>query len=270
MNDVSNAYSSGSDHALSEALRGLQEQLISRVQTLGPAAVALELSREQSLTPILNKIEREARVEPRKSVVFLAGFIRAYLDYLEVVVERQEVESADAQLSAGRNERDQVDSVILRTTFAHAGVRATELVSLVARVANVSESSVKFHLKKLAGMRLVEQLKLSRKVVSYRITPLGESVVARRSNPYELALFFIDEAAFDEKLRAAIMQEIESTWPDQQNEEGRAEIRKKQEDRASASIYLVPDMSKGPISSSPNAILNAGVLQYRKKQASSR
>jgi DNA-binding PadR family transcriptional regulator len=203
---------------------------------------------------------------PALRVVFLAGFIRAYLDYLDLIADAHEVDSANARLSADGDEHDQADSIrltILKAAFAHAGARAKELVSVVAQLCVVNESSVKFHIKKLVGMKLIERLELGPKAVSYRITPLGEAVLARRSKPYELALFVINEAAFDAPLRAAIKNEINLTWLDETT------TRQDQKDtKAIADSNVLPFLRPPTVedSSSMSHGLNKMFTQYQKIQ----
>jgi DNA-binding MarR family transcriptional regulator len=260
---VYEAFSLRSDHALSEALSKLQRQLIDEVQTLGPAAVAFQLQGEQTLTQILNRIQADASATPSLHVAFLAGFIRACADYLAVIVDRHEVDAANARLSTDGDEDDQADSIrmmILKAAFAHAGARAKELVSVVARLANVTESSVKFHLKKLVALKLVERLELSPKAVSYRISPLGEAVLARRSKPHELALFVIDEASSDVALRAAIRNEIEIAWLDE-------DIRRPDEQRAvTKRILPFPGTSRVAGSDEMGSVLSDLHNKYQRKQ----
>lgn len=256
MNDVYKAYSSQNAHAFSEALSELRQQLISKVQTHGPAAVAFELSREQPLHQILNKVEAEASTMPSVFVAFLAGFIRAYVDYLTLIVNRQVVDSADAQLSAERDGNAQVDSVrmmILKAAFTHAGARAKELVSVVARLSKVSESVVKFHLQRLVEINLVDRIELGPKAVSYRISPLGEAVLARRSKPHEFALLFIDEAAFNVELRNTLRKEMEIAWQGEQSKESPAEEFK---------IFSDPPVKT--VLSGPWSEINDRVIKHRK------
>lgn len=213
---VYRAYSNRDDVALAEALASLRCKLISDVLANGPAAVVLDLSQHPSFRDILNKIEAEANVATAGCLAFLAGFFSAYRDYLALMVDRDAVDAADAQLSADRDAHVQVDLVrmiVLKTTFAHSGARAKDLVGAVSCAARVSESSVKFHLRRLAELKLIERLELGPKAVSYRISRLGEAVLARRSKPHELALFLVDQAAHDEALRAAMESEIARTWP---------------------------------------------------------
>jgi hypothetical protein len=130
------------------------------------------------------------------------------------MVDRDSVDAADARLSADRDAHERVvRMMVLKTTFAYSGTRAKDLVDAVARVANVPESSVKFHLAGLVKLKLIERLKLGPKAVSYRISRLGEAVLARRSKPHELALFLVDQAAHDAALREAMKGEIDRTWP---------------------------------------------------------
>jgi DNA-binding Lrp family transcriptional regulator len=212
---VYQAYSNRDDDALVDALTSLQVQLIRAVQVHGPAKVALQLSKHNKLTEILNKVAAETSTAPAGRLAFAAGFISAYCDYLKQIVDRHDLEAADAQLSADSDANDSGDDIrmmILKSAFAYAGARAKELVSGIARAADVSESAVKFHLKKLVKLKLLERIELGPKAVSYRVSRLGEAVLARRSKPHELALFLVDLAAHDKELRAAMKDEMGRTW----------------------------------------------------------
>lgn len=213
---VKEAYSNGDDVVLVKALDAFQRELIGNVRSLGPAAVALESGKLPELKAILNKIAAEASTQPARRLAFLAGFISAYRDYLDVMVDRDAVNAADAQLSTDRDARTDVERIrimILKTTFCHAGARHKELVGSVARAADVKEGAVKHHVGKLAELKLIERFELGPKAVSYRISRLGEAVLARRSKPHELALFLVYQAVDDDKLRAAMMDVIKRTWP---------------------------------------------------------
>lgn len=209
------AYSLRDDHALSEELGRLQTQLINQTWAIGPAAVALQLRSEKRLTPILSRLWANAEDAPGRLLARRVGFISAYLNYIEIVADRQAAVSAAAQLY-NNDHVDPVRIMILRCTFAHAGVPATDIVTVVARMANISESLIEPCISELVGMKLLERVKWKGGFVTYRITSLGEAVVSHLSNPHELALFFIDKAAFDEGLRTAIREEIKTTWPEEQ------------------------------------------------------
>ena len=134
------------------------------------------------------------------------------------MVDQDAVVAADAQLSADRdahNQAERIGIMILKTAFAYAGVRHKELVGSVVRAADVDESLVKHHVGKLAKLKLIERLQLGPKAVSYRISRLGVEVLARHSQPYELALFIVDQAADDVKLRQAMRDEMHVTWLDE-------------------------------------------------------
>jgi hypothetical protein len=213
---VKEAYSNGDDAAFAKALDSLQRKLIGDVQCLGPAAVALQLGDLRELKTILDKIAAESSAPPAKRVVFVAGFISGYSDYLARMVDQDAVVAADAQLSADRdahNQAERIGIMILKTAFAYAGVRHKQLVGSVVRAADVDESLVKHHVGKLAKLKLIDRLEVGPKAVSYRISRLGEAVLARHSQPYELALFIVDQAADDEKLRAAMQDEMKRSWP---------------------------------------------------------
>ena len=215
MEAVYQAYSNRDDAALTEALRLLQRKLIGDVQSLGPAAVALDLVEHPQLLGILNKIEADTSELQAGPLAFVAGFVSAYCEHLRLLADRDAVDVADAQLSADRDSREPVDLIrmmVLKITFVQTGARAKEVVSAVARATNVSDSLVKFHIKKLVELKLIERLELGPKAVSYRISRLGEAVLARRSKPYELALFLVDQAVHDKALRAAMEDEIGRTW----------------------------------------------------------
>lgn len=214
---IREVYSAGNESALSQALLKFQRQLITQVYAVGPVAVAFKLQKMRPrITPILNKIASQARSEPAKSVSYLAGFVSAYAGYLKLMVDSHDVDLATVHLSDikdNHNNAGLVRMIILKATFTHVRTRTKVLIDLVASTANVSKSLVKICLRKLLEIKLVERITIGRRTVSYRITRLGEAVLARLSQPYELALYQIDEAACDAKLRAKLRDEIERTWP---------------------------------------------------------
>ncbi|MBK9239274.1 MAG: hypothetical protein IPL75_03210 [Acidobacteria bacterium] len=212
---VHKAYLNRDDTALVAALKSLVHKLIRDVQTLGPAAVSLQLREYRDLRAIIKKTASEASPTPAGELAYLAGFISAYTDYITLIVDREAVDAAEAKLSADRDPAEPVDLIrmmILKTAFAHSGSRATELVRGVAAAADVSESIVKYHISQLAKMAILEKVTLGPKAVAYRVSPLGEAILARRMRPYELALFLVDEAARDGRLRAAMQDEMRRTW----------------------------------------------------------
>lgn len=149
-------------------------------------------------------------------MAFVAGFLSAYTDHLRLVANREDVDAANAHLSEAQNGDEQtnmVHMVILKSSFVHAGTLDQELVDSVARYTRAKKSSIRLRMRELIEMRLMEKNSLSRKMVFYRITRLGEAVLARRMKPYEFALFCVDQAASDQKMRAAMADEIKRTWP---------------------------------------------------------
>ncbi|MBI5921302.1 MAG: hypothetical protein HY847_06585 [Betaproteobacteria bacterium] len=201
--------------ALVAALEALVRKIIRNVQTLGPAAVALQLGEYPDLSAIIRKTEEDTGPTPVGKLAYLTGFISAYTNYVTKIVDRDAVDAAEAKLSVDRDASEPVDLVrmmILKTAFAHSGSRATELVRGVVRSTGVSESKVKYHASKLAKLGMLERLKLGPKAVAYRVSHLGEAILARRMRRYEFALFLVDEAARDDDLRAAMQDEIRRTW----------------------------------------------------------
>jgi DNA-binding MarR family transcriptional regulator len=212
---VYQAYTNSNDGALVEALHSLRHSLVGDAQSLGPAAVALQLREHRTLTAILNKVEAEIEDVPAGRLGLLVGYINAYCKILTLMADGEAVDSAVAQLSPNRTSQEPVDlirMIILKTAFARAGARAKEMAIAIERATGVKEGKVKFHLKKLVQMKLIERFELSKKAVSYRISHLGEAVLARRSKPYELAQFLVDQAVYDKELRAAMEGEIGRTW----------------------------------------------------------
>lgn len=208
---VKEAYSNSDDAAFAKALDSLQLKLIGDVQCLGPAAVALQLGDLRELKTILNKIAAETSAPPAKRVAFVAGFISGYYDYLDRMIYQDAVVETDAQLSAD-HEAERIGIMILKTAYTHQWVRHKTLIDSVAHDARVKVGSVRYQVYKLADLRLLDRLELDPKMVAYRISRLGEAVLMRHSLPYELALFIVDQAAADPKLRAAMKNEISSVW----------------------------------------------------------
>ena len=207
---VYQAYSNRDDEALTEALRLLQRQLIGDVQSLGPSPVALQLQEHPVLTGILNKTEAETSELQAGRLAFVAGFVSAYCEHLRLIAERGVVDKVNAQLSTDPD--SPIRMMILWTAFVNTGTRAKELVDDVVRATKASSSLVKFHIKRLVELELIERIELGPKAVSYRLSRLGEGVLSRRSKPYELALFIVDQAVHDKALQTAMKDEMRRTW----------------------------------------------------------
>jgi len=212
---VYSAYSNRDDAALAVALKGLVDTLSRDVLLLGPAAVSLRLRAHPGLPGVIDKVVTDAGQVPAVELAYFCGRIIAYMEYLDWIVDRETVDSAGARLPVESD--DPVSSnlvqMILKTTFAHSGAYTQDIFSGIARSANVPESMVKRYVLKLVRLKMLERLKDGRKTVAYRISRLGELVLARRLKQYELALFFVDDAARDASLRVAMQNEIQRTWP---------------------------------------------------------
>ncbi len=212
---VLKAYSDRNDPELSSALEEFHHQLIMSVYAVGPATMALELNSRPSLIAILNKVAAEGSTEPGKRLAFVAGFLSAYMNHLELVADRDNVAAVNAQLSEVQNRDDQsslVHLIILKSCFVHAGTLTRELIDGVASFTKAKKNFVGSCIRELFEFGLLERIYQGRRVIAYRITRLGEAVLARRIKPHELALFFVDMAASDEKMRAAMTDEIKRTW----------------------------------------------------------
>lgn len=212
---VYQAYSARDDARLVAALESLKYKLESDVQRLGPTVVTFWLQGYPNLAGIINKIGKDVNATTHVKLTHLAGYITAYMCILTQMVASKAVDLAETKLSVGRDKKSSVDliTMILKTTLAHSGARATSLIKGVSRSAKVSPRVVKRHVLKLVSLRMLERLNDGSKATVYRTSYLGEEVLARRMKPYEIALFFVDEAARHEGLRAAMKDEIRRTWP---------------------------------------------------------
>jgi predicted transcriptional regulator len=221
---IKEAYSTRDDAALLKALKEFRHLLSNGVYSVGPAAMALQL-RGTHLPGILNKTEAEAEGKPGGSLALVVGHLSAYTNYVELIADRERVDLAVALLSDLRDQGEQANLVrrtILKSVLTHCGVRPKELVDVVTRYAKVKQSLAKRHIRDLFEMGLIEQIKVyetlkalkaHREVVHYRISHLGEAVLMRLMRPHELVLRYIDEAAFNAELRAAMRNEIKYAWP---------------------------------------------------------
>lgn len=212
---VYKAYSDRNDTELVVALKELAIGLIRDVQNLGSSIVALRLHEHTGLSGVIQKIASDARATSNGELAYFAGYINAYTGLLTQTIERELVDLAEARLSVGRNKKKSVDliTMILKTALAHSGVPTTNLVNGVACSAKVSPRVVKRHVLKLVDLGMLDRLTDGSKTAVYRVSSLGEEVLARRMKPYELALFFVDEAARHEGLRVAMKDEIRRIWP---------------------------------------------------------
>lgn len=221
---VFEAYSGGDDESLCKELRKFLLGLYGRVHCLGVSAVILQLSSvrgRRRLFSILNKIAAEAdgRAKPGMRLAYVAGSLTSYLDYFESIVDRQAVDTADAQLSNLPEDKNNLRMMILKSVFSHVGMGSGSLLLMATRIGKISKRTAKTQLRKLLDIGLIEKILLRETlearqgVVHYRITRLGENVLMRRSLPHELALFCIDMAASDPELRAAMKDKIKDTWP---------------------------------------------------------
>lgn len=221
---ICDAYSARDGAALLKALNEFRHHLSLCVHRVGPAAMALQL-RGTHLHGILNKTEAEAEDKPGGSLALVVGHLSAYTDYVELIADRESVDSAVARLSDLRDQGEQANLVrrtILKSALTHCGVRPKELADVVTRYTKAKQSLVKRHIRDLFEMGLIEQiqvyetlraLKAHREVMHYRISHLGEAVLMRLIHPHELALWYVDEAAVNAELRAAMKDEIKRTWP---------------------------------------------------------
>ena len=208
------AWSSRDDEALAEALGELSIWAFSQYRLLGPAVVIHQLhGAGTSILGILNNINAQAKDKLPERLAFNAGAMGEIWSYFESIADHQETDAADAQLSCSNDKARGIQIMILKSCFIQQGTRSLELANAVSRVTKASMSLVKFHIKKLVEISLLERTRTGPKNVYYRITRLGEAVLARRCNPHEVALFCIDLAASDMELRAAINDEIKRTWP---------------------------------------------------------
>lgn len=215
INAVFQAYSDRNDAGLVTALKALSNKLVHDVQNLGSSAVAFQLREYPGLSGVIRKIGSDASATSNGELAHLAGYVSAYISLITQAVERESVDLTEAKLSVGRDKKGSIDliTMILKTTFAHSGVRATDLVNGIARSAKVSPHVVKRHVLKLVSLGMLECPTGGPKASVYRTSYLGGEILARRTKPYELALFLVDEAAQHEGLRAAMRDEIRRTWP---------------------------------------------------------
>ncbi|MDE2312032.1 MAG: hypothetical protein KGJ93_03020 [Patescibacteria group bacterium] len=211
---VTDAYSRRDDIALAEALEKLKHWMFNLFLILPPTTAmgALQVIRSR-IQSILNKICAEAERNSAERLACVAGCVSAFWAYFDSLTNHQETDEANASLSKSDNKALTIRLTLLKCCFTCTGTRSTELVNTAAKFSRASPARVKFHLSRLIQMRLLERHELGRKAVYYRVTRLGESVLARRAEPYQIALFCIDMAACDTKMRAAMRDEIRCTWP---------------------------------------------------------
>ncbi len=213
---VYEAYSNRDDAALVTALKALLHELSRDGRNFGPAVVALRLREYPDLAGVIGKVGSDASQTPVGELGYLAGFINAYISHIKLMADRTAVDAAEAKLLADRGvpgPATLIRTMILKTAFAYSGSREVDLLSGVACAAGVSVETVKHHTLKLVELKALEDPKFATEDVMYRTSLLGGALLERWMNPHKLALFFVDEAAHDEKLRAAMQDEIRRTWP---------------------------------------------------------
>lgn len=221
---IEKAYTNRDNRALLEAFVALQQELVRDVQSLGRVTAMLRLGDSSILAEILNKTAAETGQTTEGKLAFAAGFLSGFCNDLLVNKDREDVLVANARLSsdpkAGKQDHA-IRMAILKMAFAHEGVRFTELISTVARIADAGHNTVKYHVKKLMHLKLLDRVQLGKKAVLYRTSPLGESVLVWGSNPHELAEFLVDFAAQNQGMREAMQAEIDRTWPARNREASR-------------------------------------------------
>jgi len=217
---IKEAYSSGNDEALCKELASFHLLLINQSYLFGPAVVAWQFhsSNSRFLLSILNKIGAVASSgSVAERLAYQAGAVNTYLDYFQDIAKRLKVDEAYVRLFDNQDEPSPVRIMILKMAYSHSGMRTKTLIDTVSRMTRASKSLVENQIRQLLELRLVEKIKWKIETghiaVYYRITRLGEAVLARHSQPHELALFCVDEAASDAEMRAAMRQEIKDTWP---------------------------------------------------------
>lgn len=176
--------------------------------------------RETHLLGILNKTAAEAEDKPGGSLALVVGRLSAYIHFVGLIADRERVDSVVAQLSDLPNA--DLTNFFLRNSFCQGGLRREQLVYAAARFIKVKDVLARSRFRQLLRMEMIESFKVyetleaqaeDRAVLHYKITHLGEAVLERLMHPHELALWFVDEAAFNPELRAAMRNEIKHTWP---------------------------------------------------------
>ena len=209
MDKICRAYSAGDDSALSEALHELQQQLTGSVQRVGPAVASLQLRGEGAVLSILNRLAGDAEDDSGKLLAFRVGFLRACFNCIRTIADHEVVDLAAAKLLNG-HEVKPMSMAILKGAYTHAGAPALELIPMIAGICSVSQSKVELHLQELLKMRLIEQTNYEGGFIAYRVTHFGGAVLSHLSKPNEIALFFIDKAASNKKLRMALREQIKN------------------------------------------------------------
>lgn len=214
IDEVLAAYSAGDNTALSEALDKFLEQLALLDYCDGPVNVVFQLQPVRShILAILNKVATKADAKGgAEKLAYQAGRLSTYVDLLTLITNRDEVNSADTELSNLPDPHGVINS-ILCCSHSYAGARTKELVNTVARMTQVKKNSVTCFLEELIQRRLVRKKLWKGGIISYRITHLGEAVLMKRSQLYQLENFVITDAASNPELRAVLQEEIKRTWP---------------------------------------------------------
>lgn len=217
---IKEAYSSGNNEELCKQLSSFHLMLINQSYLFGPAVVAWQFhsSNSRFLMGILNKIASIADSgSVAERLAYQAGAVITYLDYFQDIAERLKVDEAYVRLFDNQDEPSPVRIMILKMAYGHSGMRTKTLIDTVSRMTRASKSLVENQIRQLLGLRLIEKIKFKIETghiaVYHRITRLGEAVLARHSQPHELALFCVDEARSNPELRAAMRREIKYTWP---------------------------------------------------------